>query len=172
MFNQCITTNPSIKKTWRGKDKAIKKMHGDWDASYNELPGWISIMQKYNLSTITDLETLPYYKNDRVMPDVRQFHRLFWTLPQCISALMHLRNASLSSRSMANSYYKNLVDPIYFLHLVCKVYEMEFPAIGSEIEWHGNQTWSTILHDPKVRRNKSGRPNSTRIHNAMDMPQQ
>ncbi|KAK8552490.1 hypothetical protein V6N12_041083 [Hibiscus sabdariffa] len=27
--------------------------------------------------------------------------------------------------------YKNLVDPVYFLHSVRKVYEMEFPAIGS-----------------------------------------
>ncbi|KAL4383471.1 hypothetical protein GQ457_15G022570 [Hibiscus cannabinus] len=59
----------------------------------------------------------------------------------------------------------------YFLHSVCKVYEMEFPAIGSETEWHGNQTWPTILPDPQIRRNKSGRPTSTRIHNAMDMPQ-
>ncbi|KAL4297555.1 hypothetical protein GQ457_12G018410 [Hibiscus cannabinus] len=45
--------------------------------------------------------------------------------------------------------YKNLVDPVYFLHSVCKVYEMEFPAIGSETECHGNQTWPTILPDPK-----------------------
>ncbi|KAL4278404.1 hypothetical protein GQ457_03G015970 [Hibiscus cannabinus] len=47
--------------------------------------------------------------------------------------------------------YKNLVDPVYFLHSVCKVYEMEFPAIGSETEWHGNQTWPTIQPDPQVR---------------------
>ncbi|KAL4360827.1 hypothetical protein GQ457_04G010350 [Hibiscus cannabinus] len=67
--------------------------------------------------------------------------------------------------------YKSLVDHVYFLHSVCKVYEMEFPAIGSETEWHSNQTWPTILPDPQVRRDKSGRPNSTRIHNAMDMPQ-
>ncbi|KAL4377858.1 hypothetical protein GQ457_02G033450 [Hibiscus cannabinus] len=67
--------------------------------------------------------------------------------------------------------YKSLVDPVYFLHSVCKVYEMEFPAIGSKTEWHSNQTWPTILPDHQVRRDKSGRPNSTRIHNAMDMPQ-
>ncbi|KAL4297690.1 hypothetical protein GQ457_12G017580 [Hibiscus cannabinus] len=67
--------------------------------------------------------------------------------------------------------YKNLVDHVYFLHSVCKVYEVEFPTIGSQTEWHGNQTWPTILPDPQVRRDKSGRPNSTRIHNAMDMRQ-
>ncbi|KAL4284135.1 hypothetical protein GQ457_16G009180 [Hibiscus cannabinus] len=66
---------PEYKKTWRAKDKALKKLHGDWDASYNELPGWINIMQKYNPGTIAVLETKPYYKNDRVVADVRQFHR-------------------------------------------------------------------------------------------------
>ncbi|KAL4309527.1 hypothetical protein GQ457_01G056250 [Hibiscus cannabinus] len=77
---------PEYKKTWRGKDKAIRKLHGDWDASYNDLPAWINIMQKYNLGTIADLETLPSYRNDRVVQEVRQFHRLFWTFPQCINA--------------------------------------------------------------------------------------
>ncbi|KAL4271744.1 hypothetical protein GQ457_13G003030 [Hibiscus cannabinus] len=446
---------PEYKKTWRAKDKALKKLHGDWDASYNELPGWINIMQKYNPGTIAVLETKPYYKNDRVVADVRQFHRLFWTFPQCIhafknckpiiqidgtflfgryrhvlllaviqdgnrktipvafalvpredtdsckfflqklrkhffrhntvclisdrgsgflsaieslgsqfcspkvehryclrhiasnyhgrykkdyerklilrmgyelvpnkfeemlhelnernsdgynyiagipkekwtnaydggfryghmttnlaeainSSLKGIRNLPISAIVKATYFrlgklfatlgkesftlkdvghifhpriqneiqaivvksnglyvlpmsrsdtifrvseiprplqgydptsyrvnledkwcdcgyfqalkspcqlaacsnsrrdYKNLVDPVYFLHSVCKVYEMEFPAIGSETEWHGNQTWPTILPDPEIRRNKSGRPTSTRIHNAMDMPQ-
>ncbi|KAL4295597.1 hypothetical protein GQ457_12G030580 [Hibiscus cannabinus] len=67
--------------------------------------------------------------------------------------------------------YENLVDHVYFLYSICKVYEMEFPTIGSETECYGNQTWPTILPDPQVRRNKSGRPTSTRIHNAMDMHQ-
>ncbi|KAL4284779.1 hypothetical protein GQ457_16G007700 [Hibiscus cannabinus] len=448
---------PEYKKTWRGKDKAIRKLHGDWDASYNDLPAWINIMQKYNPGTIADLETLPSYRNDRVVQEVRQFHRLFWTFPQCINAfksckpiiqvdgtflygrykqvlllavvqdgnrktipiafalvpredtdsckfflkklrqyffrnkrvcLISDRGPGLLSaieilgsrfrspnvehrfclRHVASNYhgrykkdserklilrmgyellpnkfedmleelkeknnegynyimgipkekwtnaydggfryghmttnlaeainsslkgirnlpitaivkatyfrlgklfatlgkesfnlrdaghifhprfqkelqpmvnksnglyvlpmsrsgtvfrvteiprplqgydptsyrvnleekwcdcgyfqalkspcqhaiaacnncrrdYKSLVDPVYFLHSVCKVYEMEFPAIGSETEWHSNQTWPTILPDPQVRMDKSGRPNSTRIHNAMDMPQ-
>ncbi|KAL4324965.1 hypothetical protein GQ457_11G029830 [Hibiscus cannabinus] len=59
---------PEYKKTWRGKDKAIRKLHGDWDASYNDLPAWINIM------------------NDRVVEDVRQFHRLLWTFSQCMNA--------------------------------------------------------------------------------------
>ncbi|KAL4308038.1 hypothetical protein GQ457_01G014520 [Hibiscus cannabinus] len=67
--------------------------------------------------------------------------------------------------------YKNLVDLVYFLNSVCKVYEIEFPAIGSETEWYGNLTWPNILPDPQVPKNKSDRPNSTRIHNTMDMPQ-
>ncbi|KAK8515072.1 hypothetical protein V6N12_001233 [Hibiscus sabdariffa] len=389
---------PEYKKTWRAKDKAIRKLHRDWDASYNDLPAWINIMQKYNPGTIADLETLPYYRNDRVVEDVRQFHRLFWTFPQCINVfnsckpiiqvdgtflygrykqvlllavvqdgnrktipiafalvpredtdsckffLKKLRHSFFRNkrvylisdrgpgllsaieilgsrfrsphvehryclRHVASNYhgrykkdserklilrmgyellpkkfeemleelkekntegynyivgipkekwtnaydggfrfqkelqpivaksnglyvlpmscsvtvfrvseipqplqgydttsyrvnleekwcdcgyfqalkspcqhaiaacnncrrdYKNLVDPVYFLHSVCKVYEMEFPAIGSETEWHGNQTWPTILPDPHLPRDKSRRPNSTRIHNAMDMPQ-
>ncbi|KAL4347355.1 hypothetical protein GQ457_17G002700 [Hibiscus cannabinus] len=358
---------PEYKKTWRGKDKAIRKLHGDWDASYNDLPAWINIMQKYNPGTIADLETLPSYRNDHVVQEVRQFHRLFWTFPQCIKVFKSCKpiirvdgtflygrykqvlllavvqdgnrktiliafalevDSDLPMSNIASAYdmlhrtttekwtnaydggfryghmttnlaeainsslkgicnlpitaivkatyfrlgklfatfgkepfnlrdvghifhprfqkelqpmvnksnglyvlpmsrsdtvfrvteiprplqgydptsyrvnleekwcdcgyfqalkspcqhaiaacnncrrdYNSLVDPFYFLHSVCKVYEMEFPAISSKTEWHSNQTWPIILPDPQVRRDKSGRPNSTRIHNAMEMPQ-
>ncbi|KAL4324528.1 hypothetical protein GQ457_11G022170 [Hibiscus cannabinus] len=86
-------------------------------------------------------------------------------------ALKSLCQHAIATSINCRRDYKNLVDLVYFLNSVCKFYGMEFPAIGSETEWHGNQTWPTILPNPQVRRNKFGRPNSTRIHNAMDVPQ-
>ncbi|KAL4279851.1 hypothetical protein GQ457_03G014640 [Hibiscus cannabinus] len=77
---------------------------------------------------------------------------------------------AIAACSNSRRDYKNLVDLVYIIHSVCKVYEMEFPTIGSETKWHGNQIWPTILPDPQICRNKSVRPTSTRIHNAMDMP--
>ncbi|KAK8562751.1 hypothetical protein V6N12_010821 [Hibiscus sabdariffa] len=37
---------------------------------------------------------------------------------------------AIAACSNSRQDYKNLVDHVYFLHSVCKVYEMEFPAIG------------------------------------------
>ncbi|KAK9020427.1 hypothetical protein V6N11_010451 [Hibiscus sabdariffa] len=36
---------------------------------------------------------------------------------------------AIAACSNSRRDYKNSVDPVYFLHSVCKVYEMEFPAI-------------------------------------------
>ncbi|KAE8693341.1 hypothetical protein F3Y22_tig00110813pilonHSYRG00207 [Hibiscus syriacus] len=33
----------SYKKAWLAKQNAIVKLHGEWDASYNELPGWCGV---------------------------------------------------------------------------------------------------------------------------------
>ncbi|KAK8565106.1 hypothetical protein V6N12_058681 [Hibiscus sabdariffa] len=61
---------------------------------------------------------------------------------------------AIAACSNSRRDYKNLVDPVYFLHSVCKVYEMEFPAIGKKsfcarlnpapCRWRGRQQ----LHPP------------------------
>ncbi|KAL4279150.1 hypothetical protein GQ457_03G014610 [Hibiscus cannabinus] len=113
----------------------------------------------------------------------REFHDLFKVMIQPDTVLILKRSGAIvvtskplsphANAACNNSRrdYKNLVNHVYFLHSVCKVYEMEFPAIGKETEWHGNQIWPIILPDPQIHRTKSGRLTSTRIHNAMDMPQ-
>ena len=43
----------SYKKIWHAKQKAITKIFGDWDTSYQELPKFMATLQKYNKTTIT-----------------------------------------------------------------------------------------------------------------------
>ncbi|KAK5775195.1 hypothetical protein PVK06_043064 [Gossypium arboreum] len=65
----------SYKKAWWVKQMAMKQLYGDWDASYNELQGWITVIQEYVLRTITNLQTLPYKGPDsEIEMGKRVFH--------------------------------------------------------------------------------------------------
>ncbi|GMJ09157.1 hypothetical protein HRI_004584900 [Hibiscus trionum] len=64
--------------------------------------------------------------------------------------------------------YMQLVDPVYLLQMVFKVYEKEFPPIGNEVDPNVVDTEPTIRPDPALLRDK-GRPRSTRIYCAKDM---
>lgn len=62
-----------------------------------------------------------------------------------------------------------LVDPVYRLQKVFKVYRNEFPPIGNERDPNMIDNGVNILPDPSLRRDIHGRPHSTRIHCAEDM---
>ncbi|KAK5839575.1 hypothetical protein PVK06_008378 [Gossypium arboreum] len=38
---------PSYRKAWIAKQKALEKMHGGWDASYNEVWQWYQVLERY-----------------------------------------------------------------------------------------------------------------------------
>ncbi|KAL4385275.1 hypothetical protein GQ457_15G022560 [Hibiscus cannabinus] len=86
-----VSLRAGVQKDLACQGQGSQEIAWDWGASYNELSGWTNIMQKYNPDTITVLETLPYYKNNRAVVDVRQFHMLFWTFPQCIHAFKNYK---------------------------------------------------------------------------------
>ncbi|KAH1033240.1 hypothetical protein J1N35_045414 [Gossypium stocksii] len=43
---------------------AIEQLYGNFDASYNELQGWIAAMREYVPGTVIELQTRPYYGPD------------------------------------------------------------------------------------------------------------
>ena len=62
-----------------------------------------------------------------------------------------------------------LVDPVYRLETVYKVYKNDFPPIGNEEDPNMIDDGPTIQPDPSLRREKHGKPRSTRIYCAEDM---
>ena len=44
----------SYKKVWKGKQKAIEQVFGDWDYSYSVLPKFMGALQYYNQGTIVE----------------------------------------------------------------------------------------------------------------------
>ncbi|XP_017620656.1 uncharacterized protein LOC108464887 [Gossypium arboreum] len=68
---------PSYRKVWIAKQKAFEKMHGRWDASYNEVWQWCQVLERYVLGCITDLETTLAYYNDRLLRGCLVFKRLY-----------------------------------------------------------------------------------------------
>ncbi|XP_045795114.1 uncharacterized protein LOC123889695 [Trifolium pratense] len=75
LFNYTI----SYKKAWIAKNKAIVKIYGDWEDSYNDLPQWLMVMKKWLPGTIIKLQTSPTVLDNQVF-----FQRLFWTFKPCI----------------------------------------------------------------------------------------
>ncbi|XP_052482535.1 uncharacterized protein LOC128036037 [Gossypium raimondii] len=71
---------------------AMEQLYGDFDASYNELQGWIAAMREHVPGTIIELQTRSYYgPNDQLQSRKRIFHRMFWTFDQCVRAFPHCK---------------------------------------------------------------------------------
>ncbi|PPR87066.1 hypothetical protein GOBAR_AA33626 [Gossypium barbadense] len=58
---------PSYHKAWIAKQKALEKIHGGWDASYNKVWQWCQVLERYVPGCVTNLETEPAYYNDRLL---------------------------------------------------------------------------------------------------------
>ncbi|KAK5783008.1 hypothetical protein PVK06_037515 [Gossypium arboreum] len=82
----------SYQKAWIAKQMAMEQLYGDFDASYNELQGWIAAMREYVPGTVIELQTRPYYSlDDQLQSGKRIFHRMFWTFDPCVRAFPHCK---------------------------------------------------------------------------------
>ncbi|RYR29368.1 uncharacterized protein LOC107606793 [Arachis ipaensis] len=81
-FNYTI----SYHKTWMATQKAVEKIFGGWEASYEALPAWFEVMVKKEPSTAVEYGTLPCYRSDELAQDVRVLNRVFWSFYPCIRA--------------------------------------------------------------------------------------
>ncbi|GMI65818.1 hypothetical protein HRI_000251100 [Hibiscus trionum] len=82
---------PGYSKAWYARKKAKEETYGRWEESYKELRPWLNLLQKHIPRMVVKLDTVLAYENDRVVRGVSQFHRLFWTFPQCINAFKHYK---------------------------------------------------------------------------------
>ena len=57
----------SYTKAWRAMQKAIVRVYGDWEKSYNELPRWLIALQHFVPGTIVELQTKPAYHGNRIV---------------------------------------------------------------------------------------------------------
>ncbi|XP_052885335.1 uncharacterized protein LOC128293829 [Gossypium arboreum] len=76
---------PSYHKVWIAKQKALEKMYGRWDASYNEVWQSCQVLERYVPGCITDFETTPAYYNNRLLRGCQVFkytHRLLLAMAQ------------------------------------------------------------------------------------------
>ncbi|KAK5839124.1 hypothetical protein PVK06_007886 [Gossypium arboreum] len=69
----------SYRKAWIAKQKALEKIHGGWDTSYNEVWQWCQVLERYVPGWVTDLETEPSYYNNRLLRECQVFKHLFWS---------------------------------------------------------------------------------------------
>jgi hypothetical protein len=76
----------SYKKAWNARNKAIEQIYGNWVESYEALPQWVMVMEKWIPGTICRLETSPSHIDGQEF-----FERLFWAFKPCIEGFAHCK---------------------------------------------------------------------------------
>ncbi|XP_016675221.1 uncharacterized protein [Gossypium hirsutum] len=71
---------------------AMEQLYGNFDASYNELQGWIAAMRENVPGTVIELQTRPYYGPDEQQQSGKRIvQRMFWTFNPCVRAFPHCK---------------------------------------------------------------------------------
>ncbi|RYR72324.1 hypothetical protein Ahy_A02g006521 [Arachis hypogaea] len=60
----------SYRKAWLAKQKAVEKIFGGWEASYEALPIWFEAMCHKEPSAVVHFETMPAYQGDDLVTDI------------------------------------------------------------------------------------------------------
>ncbi|XP_015954785.1 uncharacterized protein LOC107479149 [Arachis duranensis] len=81
----------SYRKAWLAKQKAVEKIYGGWEASYEALPIWFEAMYHKEPSTVVHFETMPAYQSDDLVTDIRVLRRVFWSYYHCIRTFRHCK---------------------------------------------------------------------------------
>ncbi|RYR09980.1 hypothetical protein Ahy_B05g078427 [Arachis hypogaea] len=81
----------SYRKAWLAKQRAVEKIFGGWEASYEALPIWFEAMCHKEPSAVVHFETMPAYQDDDLVGDIRVLHRVFWSYYPCIRAFRHCK---------------------------------------------------------------------------------
>ncbi|KAJ9672503.1 hypothetical protein PVL29_025922 [Vitis rotundifolia] len=75
------------KRIWEAKRKAMLRVFGDWDESYQALPKWLNILQLTNPGTKIVWKTIPL---GGISGNVR-FMRVFWAFGASVEGFKHCR---------------------------------------------------------------------------------
>ncbi|XP_052114156.1 uncharacterized protein LOC110279080 [Arachis duranensis] len=81
----------SYRKVWLAKQKAVAKIFGDWEVSYQTLPVWLKAMTVNMPRSRVQIKTLPVYHESEEVQGVRVLHRVFWSFYPCIVAFKHCK---------------------------------------------------------------------------------
>ncbi|RYR01519.1 hypothetical protein Ahy_B06g080397 [Arachis hypogaea] len=61
----------SYRKAWLAKQRAVEKIFGGWEASYEALPIWFQAMCHKEPSAVVHFETMPAYQGDDLVGHIR-----------------------------------------------------------------------------------------------------
>ncbi|XP_057719343.1 uncharacterized protein LOC130933743 [Arachis stenosperma] len=81
----------SYRKAWLTKQKAVAKVFGDWEVSYQTLSIWLKSMTLKIPRSHVQIKTLPVYRESEEVQGVRVLHRIFWSFYLCIIAFRHCK---------------------------------------------------------------------------------
>ncbi|XP_025611702.1 uncharacterized protein [Arachis hypogaea] len=100
----------SYKKVWHAKQKAIARIYGDWDESYDQLRRYFNALKVFVPGTIVDLQIVPYYVGNTLYRESVMFHQVFWSFPSCVQAFRHCKSlVSVDGTHMYGKYAGTLL---------------------------------------------------------------
>ncbi|XP_057756066.1 uncharacterized protein LOC130975267 [Arachis stenosperma] len=97
----------SYRKAWLAKQKAVEKIFGGWEASYEALPIWFETMCHKEPSAVVHFETMPAYQGNDLVSDIRVLHRVFWSYYPCIRAFRHCKPVVQVEETHSYEKYKD-----------------------------------------------------------------
>ncbi|XP_021626918.1 uncharacterized protein LOC110625590 [Manihot esculenta] len=100
---------PSYKKTYKAKQKAIARLYGGWDESYSFLRRFMTALHHFNLETVYMIEDNPHWINKRLNPMCRVFDRMFWAFKQSIEGFKHCRPVISIDRTFLYGKYTGCI---------------------------------------------------------------
>ncbi|XP_025617319.1 uncharacterized protein [Arachis hypogaea] len=73
------------------KQKAIARIYGDWEESYNKVSKLLQALYSCFPGTICDLRVKPYYDGHLMVRNCCMFDKVFWTFLSCVEAFKHCK---------------------------------------------------------------------------------
>ncbi|XP_019447277.1 PREDICTED: uncharacterized protein LOC109350501 [Lupinus angustifolius] len=69
----------------------MAKIYGDWEGSYNELPGWMNALQYFSPATIIKYEARHQVVDDMEDPSRIILDIIFWAFKPCIEGFAYCK---------------------------------------------------------------------------------
>src|SRR3954466_8630762 len=135
--------------------KEVEKSHNYNALSFDRERNYFVVQETINNN---ECRPLTYYNVDlqKQTCDCGKFQTFHVPCSHAIAACSHVR-----------LNYQMFIPPVFRVRNIFKVYEQSFIGVPKEHQWTP-YNGDILLHNERMRRNKKGRPNNTRIRTEMD----
>ncbi|CAL1408570.1 unnamed protein product [Linum trigynum] len=99
-FNMQVT----YKKAWYGKQRALEKLHGNWEESYDFLQTFLRVVKRKMPTSVIDWVTVP-----STQPGHLIFQRVFWAYGPCIDGFKNCPGVMVVDGTFLTGKYKGVL---------------------------------------------------------------
>ena len=139
---QRFGVEPSYKRVWKAKQKAIKQNFGDWEENFNELCPFLNAATYFNRGSCWDVEHDEVIENNSVVPNVGIFRRMFCAYRPCIEAFKHCRPVLCVDGTFFYGKYKMCLLTAEAVDGDDRIFPVAFAVVHRE----NNDNWEYFLN--------------------------
>ena len=139
---QRFGVEPSYKRVWKAKQKAINQNFGDWEENFNELCPFLNAATYFNSGSCWDVEHDEVIENNSVVPNVGIFRRMFCAYKPCIEAFKHCRPVLCVDETFFYGKYKMCLLTAEAVDGDDRIFPVAFAVVHRE----NNDNWEYFLN--------------------------